>query len=106
MVSVGVYTTYTTKHCTLYSIHVSLGLILALSSIAMHSSLCLQMTTLSTSHTLSLSATASSIAEEALAAIATVKAFCAEDEETERCRHTSYYDKRETVCSLTGTAQL
>jgi ATP-binding cassette subfamily B (MDR/TAP) protein 1 len=43
-------------------------------------------TSLSTSHTLSLSANASSIAEEAVVAVATVKAYCAEDEETERYR--------------------
>lgn len=43
-----------------------------------------QVTSLSTTHTLSLAAAASSIAEEALAAIATVKAFCAETEEVQR----------------------
>lgn len=43
-----------------------------------------QVTSLSTTHTLSLSAAASNIAEEALAAIATVKAFCAESEEVQR----------------------
>jgi ABC-type multidrug transport system fused ATPase/permease subunit len=42
------------------------------------------VTTFTTSRTLSLSATASALAEEALAAIATVKAFCAEEEETKR----------------------
>jgi ABC-type bacteriocin/lantibiotic exporter with double-glycine peptidase domain len=43
-----------------------------------------QVTTFTTSRALSLSATASALAEEALAAIATVKAFCAEEEETKR----------------------
>ena len=43
-----------------------------------------QATSLSTSHALSLHATASAIAEEALAAIATVKAFGAEEKEGQR----------------------
>ena len=43
-----------------------------------------QVTAFTTSHTLSLSAIASAIAEEALVAVATVKAFGAEEEETKR----------------------